>query len=63
MKRRRLRPVRLTDVPFEKRTSAARRAAVDASDDNERSAIITAALFPSDKVFWVYVDESLSAAA
>jgi hypothetical protein len=53
MKRCKLTPVRLTEIPFNQRMSAARRAAREAADDNERGEIMMAALFPSDKLYWV----------
>lgn len=56
-KRRRLVPVRLGDVPFERRIAAARREARDCGDDEMRSEILASAFFPSPKIYWVYVDD------
>lgn len=63
MKRVPLTPVRLTDIPFSERMHAARLATKEAVDDAERDAILFAALFPSDKLYWVKNVEPLSAAA
>lgn len=64
MKRARLTPIRLTEIPFEKRMAAARRECEDAENDEERSAIMFAAMFPSDTLYWVKTnDEPLRAAA
>lgn len=49
---RRTLPVRLTDVPLPIRMDAARAVCRDESP-SERPAILAAALFPSDDVFWV----------
>lgn len=62
MTRTRLVPVRLSEIPFNKRMAAARLEAREAADDNERAEIIMAAMFPSEKVYWVKA-EPLSAAA
>lgn len=47
-------PVRLTEIPFDKRMSAARLAARQwCVDDTEIREVMLAALFPSDSVHWV----------
>lgn len=46
-----LRAIKLTDIPREQRLQAARRAARCGAA--EPADLITAALFPSDKVYWV----------
>jgi hypothetical protein len=63
MKRAPLTPIRLTEIPFSTRMSAARRECQQATDDSEREEIMFAALFPSDKLYWVRADEPLRAAA
>lgn len=62
-KRRRLVPVRLGDVPFERRIAAARREARYCADDGMRSEILASAFFPSPKVYWIYVDDEQELAA
>lgn len=63
MKRARLTPVRLTEIPFEKRMAAARRECREAADDAERDEIMFAAMFPSDKLYWVEAPDELRVAA
>lgn len=46
-------PVRLCDIPAEKRLAAAQRECRDAKDETEKSELLYAALFPSDTVYWV----------
>lgn len=58
MKRMRLTPVKLSEIPFERRMAAARVEARNAVTDTERGEILMAAMFPSDKVFWVKADEA-----
>lgn len=53
MKRMKLTAVRLSEIPFNQRMIAARIATKHADDDNERAEILMAAMFPSDKLFWV----------
>lgn len=50
---RRCRPVRLTDVPEQQRLTAARIAVRAEWDPQERQAILFAALFPSDTVYFI----------
>lgn len=50
---RRLRPVRLTDIPLEIRYAAAQREARHAASADERADLLAAALDPSDTVYWV----------
>lgn len=50
---RRCVPVRLTDIDREKRLHAARIAVKLEHDPDERELILSAALFPSDTVYWV----------
>jgi len=64
-KLRGMEPIRLCDIPFDKRMSAARRAARECDDDGEKAAVIFAAMFPSDRVYWirrVLVADELAAA-
>lgn len=58
MKLMKLTRVRLTDIPFEKRMAAARRESNAAADDEERSDLILAAMFPSDKAYYVYTADA-----
>jgi hypothetical protein len=53
---RRLRPVRLTDVPLEQRIAAAHQALKGCKDGDEAQALLAAALTPSDKVYFVTPD-------
>jgi len=48
-----LTPIRLADVPFEQRMSAAREAARDCHTPKEAHELLAAALFPSERVYWV----------
>lgn len=48
-----LRAIKLTEIPQEERLRAARRAARDAHDDQETCSLLVAALFPSDKIYFV----------
>lgn len=50
---RRCKPVRLTDIPEQTRLAAARVAVRTEVDPNERQAILFAALFPSDTVYFI----------
>jgi hypothetical protein len=50
---RRCIPVRLRDVPAEKRLSAAQRLCRTATDETEKAELLYAALFPSDRVYWI----------
>lgn len=52
---RRLRPVRLTDIPLEVRLKAANEI-VRRLDSEEPKALLAAALAPSDKVYFVTPD-------
>jgi len=56
MKRVRLAPVRLTEIPLSQRMHAAQQACRHAADENERADLFIAALFPSDKCYWVHID-------
>ncbi len=62
MKRAPLTSIRLTEIPFTQRMAAARRECRQAADDSEREEIMMAALFPSDKLYWVRVDPLQAAA-
>lgn len=61
--KRRSVPVRLTEIPFDVRVRAAREAARSAKSDQERQALLTAALLPSETVFYVTDVEEFRAAA
>ncbi len=50
---RRIRPVRLTDIPVEERMKAAYQAMRHEDDMNARADIFLAALDPSDTVYYV----------
>lgn len=50
---RRWKPVRLIDLPLEKRVIAAHIAIRDAADERERAEIMAAALAPSSQTYWV----------
>lgn len=61
-------PVRLDEIPYEKRMTAARLAARECNDEDEANEVLLAALFPSSRVHWVRAQavelvESLRAAA
>lgn len=56
-------PVRLCDIPVELRLKAAREEARHAKTDDERNSLLSAALAPSDTVFYVVDDEPIRAAA
>jgi hypothetical protein len=56
MRRIPLQRIRLSDLPFEVRVAAARREARTASDAEEASGLLLAALFPSDKIYFVRAD-------
>jgi hypothetical protein len=51
--KRRSVPVRLSEIPLEVRLAAARAEARGAKTPSERSALLRAALCPSDDVFYV----------
>lgn len=53
MPRKHLIKVRLTDIPFEERMRAARRACRDEGDQEERAKILAVAVCPSDRDYWV----------
>lgn len=50
---RRLKPVRLTDIPVDVRCRAAQQAAKTCKDGEEAQALLAAALMPSETVYWV----------
>lgn len=50
---RRIRPVRLCDIPVEKRLSAAQRACRDAVDETEKTELLFAALYPSNTIYFI----------
>lgn len=50
---RRCIPVRLQDVPLNARLSAARTACRHEQEPDERAAILMAALFPSNRTYWI----------
>lgn len=50
---RRCIPVRLTDVPVDVRLGAARQVSANELDHGEKLALLHAALFPSDTVYFV----------
>ena len=50
---RRIRPVRLTDIPLNERMNAAYAAMRDEEDATVRADIFLAALDPSDTTYWV----------
>lgn len=51
--RRRCVPVRLTEIPLERRLQAARKLIPDEHDHSEKLALLQAALNPSDTVYFV----------
>lgn len=51
--RRRIVPVRLTEIPLDRRLRAAHEAIKTAADARERAEILLAAAHPSDRVYWV----------
>lgn len=53
---RRLKAVRLTDIPLEARYAAAVREARHAVDAHDRRELFAAAFLPSDTVYYVTVD-------
>lgn len=55
MKRDRLRPVRLGDIPLPVRLAAARREGHHVDEDG-RVALLAAAICPSRQVYWVRAD-------
>lgn len=66
MKRVPLKRVRLSEIPFDRRMIGARVALRHAESPEERQDIMIAALFPSDRVYYVSAasdDEQLRAAA
>lgn len=50
---RRCYPVRLCDVPADERHKAARRLCREAIDETEKVELLYAALFPSERVYWL----------
>jgi hypothetical protein len=56
-----LKAVKLSEIPFEKRMSAARIEARYAIDEEEAADIFMSAMFPSEKVYWVRDDERAAA--
>lgn len=50
---RRLRPVKLTDIPLQVRYHAAVMAAKHTHDPEEAKALLAAAITPSQTVYWV----------
>lgn len=50
-------PVRLCDIPAEIRMSAAQKACRREPDPQEREAIVTAAVFPSDTVYYIAAED------
>lgn len=60
---RRLRPVRLTDIPLEQRMKAAHSLLRGITDGTEAQELLAVALEPSDKVYFVTVDALRSLAA
>ncbi len=48
-----LKPIRLSQIPLQVRLHGARLAARQEPDLDERLAILTAALAPSDRTYWV----------
>jgi len=53
VKRVRLVSVRLSEIPLDERMAAARVECLLAETDDERAAIFLAAMFPSDRVYYV----------
>lgn len=53
---RRLRPVRLSDIPLELRLNAANQIVRHMRDGDEAQELLAAALAPSDKVYFVTLD-------
>lgn len=45
--------VKLSEIPLEQRLSAARRCARECHDSDETCSVIVAAMFPSDKIYFV----------
>lgn len=54
-------PVRLCDIPAEVRMTAARKACRREPDPQERMEIITAAVYPSDRIYWIAASEDEAA--
>lgn len=51
-----LRAVKLTDIPLQRRLSAARVVVKSLCDESpERVDVLAAAMFPSDKTYWIRV--------
>lgn len=50
---RRCVPVKLSEIPLEQRLEAARQAARWEPGDEERQALLAAALWPSNETYWV----------
>jgi hypothetical protein len=48
-----LTPVRLTEIPLDRRLMAAREACRREDDGQMRTELLAAALFPSDRIYWV----------
>ncbi|MCK9628494.1 MAG: hypothetical protein M0R37_07880 [Bacteroidales bacterium] len=56
MKRKRLKPVQLSDVPLEDRKRAARMLAEQEIDPADRELLMLAAEFPSSQVYYIVED-------
>lgn len=56
MRRIPLQRIRLSDVPERVRVAAARREAKTTHDSDEAASLLLAALFPSDKAYFVRAD-------
>lgn len=50
---RRCIPVRLTEIDEQVRLHAARQAGAKEADPDEKLSLLYAALFPSDRIYWV----------
>lgn len=58
-----LTPVRLSEIPLTKRMSAARIAAKECRTPDEISEVMAAALWPSEKTYWIRAEAVIEAQA